>query len=170
MLQRARTTTRALLEEALAERILVLDGAMGTTIHRRKLTEEQVRGDRFKDHPISLARATDVVCLTQPQIIEEIHDEYLHAGSDVIETNTFNAQSVSLEDLGLQDYAYEINKAAAEIARRSVDRFNKKHAERRRFVAGSMGPTNRQQSLVSDAKGENGQSLKVVAFDDIAAS
>jgi 5-methyltetrahydrofolate--homocysteine methyltransferase len=170
MLRRAVTPTRTLLEEAMAERILVLDGAMGTMIHRRKLTEEQARGERFKNHTKDLARATDMLVLTQPQIIEEIHDEYLHAGSDVIETNTFTAQSVSLEDLGLQDYAYEINKVAAEIARRSVDRFNKRHTDRRRFVAGSMGPTNRQQSLVSDAKGENGQALKVVAFDEIAAS
>jgi 5-methyltetrahydrofolate--homocysteine methyltransferase len=170
MLQRAPTTTRSLLEEAMAERILVLDGAMGTLIHRRKLTEEQVRGDLFKNHPISLARATDVVVLTQPQLIEEFHEQYLDAGADVIETNTFNAQSVSLEDLELQAYAYEINKTAAEIARRAVDRFNNKRTDRRRFVAGSMGPTNRQQSLVSDAKDESGQKLKVVSFDEIAAS
>jgi 5-methyltetrahydrofolate--homocysteine methyltransferase len=170
MLRRAMTTTRSLLEEAISERILVLDGAMGTAIHQRKLTEEQVRGDRFKDHPKSLARATDVVCLTQPALIEELHEEYLHAGSDMVETNTFNAQSVSLEDLDLQSYAYEINKVAAEIARRAVDKFNKRRTDRKRFVAGSMGPTNRQQSLVSDAKDEKGQSLKVVAFDEIAAS
>src|SRR3954451_1043246 len=100
MLQRAQTTTRSLLEEALAERILVLDGAMGTMIHRRRLTEEQARGDRFKTHSIDLSRATDMLVLTQPSIIEEIHDEYLNAGADVIETNTFTAQSVSLEDLG----------------------------------------------------------------------
>jgi 5-methyltetrahydrofolate--homocysteine methyltransferase len=170
MLQRAQTTTRTLLEEALSERILVLDGAMGTMIHRKRVTEEQARGDRFKNHRIDLARATDMLVLTQPALIEEIHDEYLHAGADVIETNTFNAQAVSLEDLGLQEHAYEINKTAAEIARRVVDRFNKKHTDRRRFVAGSMGPTNRQQSLVSDGKDEKGQELKVVSFDAIAAS
>ena len=170
MLRRAPTTIRALLEEALAERILVLDGAMGTMIHRAKLTDEQARGDRFKDHSKDLSKATDVLVLTQPSLIEEIHEAYLNAGADIVETNTFNAQSVSLEDLGLQDHAYEINKRAGELARNVVDRFNKKQTDRRRFVAGSMGPTNRQQSLVSDAKDEKGQSLKVVSFDEIAAA
>src|SRR6059058_4050786 len=101
------------IKDILGERILIIDGAMGTMIQRYKLTEADYRGDRFKDWPSDLKGNNDLLCLTQPQIIKEIHKNYLKAGADIIETNTFNAQAVSLADYHMQEFAYEINLAAA---------------------------------------------------------
>src|ERR1051325_10280596 len=108
------------IQETLKERILIIDGAMGTMIQRYKLNEGNYRGERFKDWPSDLKGNNDLLCLTQPQIVKEIHKKYLEAGADIIETNTFNAQKVSLADYRMQELAYEINLAAARIAREAV--------------------------------------------------
>ncbi len=138
------------LRRALERRVLVLDGAMGTMIQRLRLREEELRGERFAHHPRPLAGANDLLCLTQPDAIGEIHDAYLAAGADIIETNTFNATSVGLAEYGLDEHIGEINRAGAALARRSADRFAREG--RPRFVAGSMGPTNRTASLSSDVE------------------
>src|SRR5580765_8311056 len=111
------------IQDLLKERILIIDGAMGTMIQRHKLTEEDYRGERFKDWPSDLKGNNDLLCLTQPQIIREIHKEYLEAGADIIETNTFNAQKISLADYHMQDLAYEINFAATTLAREAIKEF-----------------------------------------------
>src|ERR1700680_1405424 len=136
------------LLEQLQLRILILDGAMGTMIQRYKLDEPAYRGSRFAAHPRDLKGAADVLCLTQPGIIEEIHRAYLEAGADIIETNTFNAQAISMADYALEPYVYDINVAAAQIASKAADAHST--AERPRFVAGSIGPTNRTASLSPD--------------------
>src|ERR1051325_8660686 len=125
------------LRDLLRRRILILDGAMGTMIQRYKLDEAAYRGERFAAHPRDLKGANDLLCLTRPSVIEEIHRHYLDAGADIIETNTFNAQAISMSDYGLEDVCYEINLEAARIARRAADAYGN------RFVAGAMGPTNR---------------------------
>src|SRR5712672_3021571 len=111
------------IKSLLEQRILIIDGAMGTMIQQHKLTEADYRGERFKDWPSDLKGNNDLLCLTQPQIIKEIHKQYLGAGADIIETNTFNAQKISLADYHMQEFAYEINLAAAKIARQAVDEF-----------------------------------------------
>jgi 5-methyltetrahydrofolate--homocysteine methyltransferase len=137
----AEPTTRELLDDLLAQRILVLDGAMGTMVMAAGPTEADYRGARFKDHPIDLKNANDVLVLTQPELIENIHRKYLEAGSDIIETDTFNANIISLEEFGLERFTSEINQTAAEIARRVADEFTAINPEKPRFVAGSIGPT-----------------------------
>src|ERR1051325_3516125 len=133
---------------ALSKRILILDGAMGTMIPRYPVGAAACRGERVAEHPRELKGAADVLNLTQPAIIEEIHREYLEAGADIIETNTFNAQSISMADYGLEPAVCDMNVAAAQLARRAVDAYST--PERPRFVAGSMGPTNRTASLSPD--------------------
>lgn len=150
------------IRKELEKRILVLDGAMGTMIQRYNLQEKDYRGDRFKDYPSDLKGNNDLLCITQPQIIEAIHREYLDAGADIIETNTFNCQAVSLEDYGMQDLAVELNLAAAKIARKVADDFNKKTPEKPRFVAGAIGPMNRTLSLSPDV---NRPEYRTVTFD-----
>ena len=161
--------------EALAQRILILDGAMGTMVQRFRLQEDGYRGDRFRDHPIGLKNNNDVLNLTQPQIIEQIHREYLAAGSDIIETNTFNATAISQEDFGLQNFVNEMNYSAAQLAKAAVAECMTKDPSRRRYVAGSIGPLNRTLSIsrdvndpgkrevtwqqVKDAYGEQAQAL-----------
>src|SRR5688572_3282847 len=129
------------IRKELSERILVIDGAMGTMIQRYKLSEEDYRGERFKDWPSDLKGNNDLLCLTQPQIIKAIHTEYLAAGADILETNTFNAQRVSLADYGMESLAYEINVAAAQIAKAAIQEFlsNQSSATKQRFVAGAIG-------------------------------
>src|SRR3954447_1634882 len=114
MLMSAQTDTRTQLEELIAERILLLDGSMGALIFSKEPTEADYRGQRFKSHPVLLKNCTDVLVLTQPQFIEEIHRDYLEAGSDIIETNTFNASLIGMAEFQLSDQVFEINKAAAE--------------------------------------------------------
>src|SRR5437868_2328243 len=143
MLMSARMSTRALLEELLAERILLLDGSMGALIFSRKPTEEDYRGERFRQHRVSLRNCTDALVLTQPGMIEDIHRAYLEAGSDIIETCTFNATAIGLAEFALQDHVYELNKAAAEVARRAADAYTRRNPDKPRFVAGSIGPTNK---------------------------
>src|SRR5438067_2412549 len=146
------TNTTDLLHELLATRILILDGAMGTMIQRYKLQEADVRGKQFAGHPMefNLQGFNDPLCLTQPQIIAEIHRQYFEAGADIVETNTFNAQAISMERYGLQPYAYEMNRAAAEIARNVADEFSGKTPDRPRFVAGSIGPTDQTCSIMTN--------------------
>src|SRR6476620_8609806 len=115
------------IQECLQERILIIDGAMGTMIQRHKLNEEDYRGERFKNWHSDVKGNNDLLCLTQPQIIEDIHKQYLDAGADIIETNTFNAQRVSLADYNMQELAYEINFAAAKIAKKAVNEYTKKN-------------------------------------------
>lgn len=136
--------------DALAQRILILDGAMGTMVQRFRLQEEDYRGDRFGGHPISLKNNNDVLNLTQPQIIEQIHREYLAAGADIIETNTFNATAISQEDFGLQKLVAEMNRTAAQLAKAAVVECMTEDPSRRRYVAGSIGPLNRTLSISRD--------------------
>jgi 5-methyltetrahydrofolate--homocysteine methyltransferase len=154
----------AALEAAADERILIIDGAMGTMIQRHKLDEAGYRGARFKDWTRDVKGNNDLLVLTQPEIIGEIHEAYLEAGADILETNTFNAQRISLADYGMEELAYEINVAAAKIARAAADTWTKKTPEKPRFVAGAVGPTNRTASIspkVSDPGFRN------VDFDEL---
>jgi 5-methyltetrahydrofolate--homocysteine methyltransferase len=150
------------LRSLLTKRILVLDGAMGTMIQRYQLTEEDYRGERYRSHSHDLKGASDVLNLTRPDVIEEIHREYLEAGSDIIETNTFNGQAISMADYALQPDVYEINKSGAELARRAADAFST--PDRPRFVAGSLGPTNRTASISPDV---NNAGMRAVTFDEL---
>ncbi|HEY9352926.1 MAG TPA: homocysteine S-methyltransferase family protein, partial [Nocardioides sp.] len=136
------------LTATLKERIMVLDGAMGTAIQRDRPDEAGYRGERFKDWPSDLIGNNDLLNLTQPQIIEGIHREYLEAGADIIETNTFNANAVSLSDYDLADLAYEINFEAARLARAAADIYST--PEKPRYVAGALGPTTRTASISPD--------------------
>jgi 5-methyltetrahydrofolate--homocysteine methyltransferase len=150
------------LRELLSRRILVLDGAMGTQIQTHGLDEAAFRGERFAHHPRDLKGASDVLAITRPAVLDQVHRQYLEAGADIIETNTFNAQAISFADYDLQPYVYEINKAAAEICRRAADDFST--SDRPRFVAGSMGPTNRTASLSPDV---NRPGFRGVSFDEL---
>ena len=154
------------LKRLMAERILLLDGAMGTRIQALALGEADFRGSRFGEHPKPLKGCNDVLCLTQPEAIEKIHEEYLEAGADIVETNTFNANAVSLLDYGLEPLAYEINRAAGEAARKAVDRFNAGDGGSR-LVAGALGPTNRTASMSPDV---NDPGFRAVTFDDLVAA
>jgi 5-methyltetrahydrofolate--homocysteine methyltransferase len=160
-----RTERIKALKTAVASRILVLDGAMGTMIQRRNLTEADYRGERFKDWPSDVKGNNDLLVLTQPDIIKEIHGEYLEAGADIIETNSFNAQRISMADYGMEDLSHEINVAAARIAREAADEWTAKTPEKPRFVAGSIGPTNRTASLSPDV---NNPGFRNVTFDQLA--
>ena len=138
------------IRSALSQRILIIDGAMGTMIQRHKLEEADYRGQRFADWPTDLKGNNDLLCLTQPQIIEGIHRQYLEAGADIIETNTFNSQRVSLADYQMESLAYEINYEAARIARKAADDFAAKDPSKPRWVAGAIGPMNKTLSLSPD--------------------
>lgn len=160
------SSTYAELQQLLSERIVLLDGGMGALIFKTKPTEEDYRGERFKDHPVLLKNATDVMVLTKPELIEGIHRQYLEAGADIIETNTFNANPIALAEFQLSELAYEISKAGAELARRAVDDINRRDTSRRRYVAGSIGPTNITISV--SFRGEPGERPKT--FDEVVAS
>lgn len=152
------------LEKALNERILILDGAMGTMIQRHKLTEEDFRGDLFKNHGKDLRGNNDLLVLTRPDIIGGIHREYLEAGADIIETNTFNANRISLADYAMEDQVVPINLAAAKLAKDAANEYTAKNPTRPRFVAGSIGPTNRPASLSPDV---NDPGYRNVDFDTL---
>ncbi|MCS6916739.1 MAG: homocysteine S-methyltransferase family protein [Chitinophagales bacterium] len=132
------------LTDLLRQRIVLLDGAMGTMIQREQLDEKDFRGKSFADHPHALKGCNDLLCLTQPQVIKKIHQQYLKAGADIIETNTFNANAISMQDYGLESMAYEINVAAAQLARSALTDIG---TDTPRFVAGAIGPTNKMASL-----------------------
>ena len=144
---RTSTDVRQRLEDILARRILVLDGAMGTMVQRAGLAEEDFRGERFADHPKDLQGNNDLLVLTRPDVIRTIHEEYLAAGADVVETNTFSGTSIAQADYGLEDLAYEINREAARVAREACDAWSAKTPEKPRFVAGAIGPTNKTLSI-----------------------
>ncbi len=155
------------LREILKNRILVLDGAMGTMIQRHKLSEEDFRGERFKDHPFDLKGNNDILSITRPEIIKNIHREYLEAGSDLIETNTFSANFFSQSDYHLEKYVYEINFESAKIARQAADEYTLKNPDKPRFVAGALGPTNKTASLSPDV---NDPGYRGVSFDGLASA
>jgi 5-methyltetrahydrofolate--homocysteine methyltransferase len=154
----------AALKAAAAERILIIDGAMGTMIQRHKLDEDAYRGPRFKDWTHDVKGNNDLLVLTQPEIIREIHEQYLEAGADIIETNTFNAQRISMADYGMQALAGEMNVAAAKLARAAADTWNRRTPDRPRFVAGAVGPTNRTASISPDV---NNPGFRNVSFDEL---
>ena len=153
------------LRDLLKKRILIIDGAMGTMIQRYGLEEDAFRGDRFSGHACDLKGNNDLLSITQPHVIEEIHRQYLEAGADIIETNTFSAQAISMADYGFQSFVYEMNVASAQIARRAADAIAT--ADRPRFVAGALGPTNRTASLSPDV---NNPGYRAVTFDDLVAA
>ncbi|MCW5586559.1 MAG: methionine synthase [Chromatiales bacterium] len=152
----------AQLRALMAERILVMDGAYGTMIQRYKLDEAAYRGTRFADWPSDLKGNNDLLSLTRPELISEIHEQYLEAGADIIETNTFSATTIAMADYGMQALAYELNVESAKLARACADRFST--AEKPRFVAGSMGPTNRTASISPDV---NDPAARNVTFDEL---
>ena len=133
------------LVDILKERILVLDGAMGTMIQEYELDESDFRGELLANHDYDLIGNNDILCLTKSQIISDIHNKYLEAGCDIIETNTFNSNSISQADYGTQTYCYEINKRAAELAKKACEIYST--YEKPRFVAGALGPTNKTLSI-----------------------
>ena len=152
------------LKQILSERILVMDGAMGTMIQQYGLQEEDYRGERFRDHPLSQKGNNDLLVLTQPEIICEIHGKYLAAGADMVETDTFNANRISLADYGMEELVYEINVAAARLARRAVDRIMQEDPSRPRYVIGTMGPTNKTASISPRVEDPG---YRAVTFDDL---
>jgi 5-methyltetrahydrofolate--homocysteine methyltransferase len=152
------------LEQALAERILILDGAMGTMIQRRKLTEADFRGERFKDHAKDLQGNNDLLILTRPDVIADIHRQYLAAGADIIETNTFSSTSVVQADYALESLAYELNFDGARLAREACDEWTAKTPDRPRFAAGSIGPANRTLSISPDV---NDPAFRALTFDQL---
>jgi len=154
------------IEKQLKNRILVLDGAMGTMIQRYKLNESDFRSDRFKDHHIDLKGNNDLLSLTQPDIIKEIHDQYLEAGADLLETNTFNANGLSQKDYAVESLVYEMNLASARIAKERTLAFTKKTPYQPRFALGSIGPTNQTASISPDI---NRPEHRRVTFDDVVA-
>ena len=152
------------IKKDLQNRILVLDGAMGTMIQNHNLTEEDFRGSRFKNHPCSLKGNNDLLSITQPKIIEEIHLEYLEAGADIIETNTFSATSIGMADYQMEDLAYELNYESAKIAKKAANFYSEKTPEKKRYVAGSIGPTNKTASMSPDV---NDPGFRAITFDDL---
>src|SRR5687767_3864223 len=157
-------TTFDTLTRLLAQRILVLDGAMGTMVQRRKLSEADFRGQRFASHPKDLKGNNDVLVLTRPDVIADIHAEYCAAGADIIETNTFSSTAVSQADYGLEAIAYELNLEAAKLARRVAGEWTRKTPDRPRFVAGSLGPTTKTLSISPDV---NNPAFRAITFDEM---
>lgn len=156
------------LRQLLAKQILILDGAMGTMIQRSHLQESDYRGTRFRDWHLDLKGNNDLLCLSRPELIRDIHKQYLHAGAQIIETNTFNAQAISLADYDMQPLAYEINIAAAKIARDAIDTFKEENPNSRSqeyFIAGAIGPMNKTLSLSPDV---NQPGFRAVNFDTVA--
>jgi 5-methyltetrahydrofolate--homocysteine methyltransferase len=155
------------IRKELEKRILIIDGAMGTMIQKHKPTEATYRGERFKDWHLDVKNNSDILNLTQPQIIEGIHKEYLDAGADIIETNTFAATVIAQADFELEPYAYEMNAEGARIARKAADEYTKKDPSKPRFVAGAIGPLNKTLSLSPDV---NNPGFRAVTFDEVVAA
>jgi len=148
------------IQQAIKERILVLDGAMGTMLQRNNFSEEDFRGDRFKDFPHPLKGNNDLLSITQPEAVKQVHRLYFQAGADIVETNTFSGTTIGMADYYLEDLVYELNYQSAKIAREVANEFT----DRPRFVAGSIGPTNRTASMSPDV---NDPGYRVVTFDDL---
>jgi 5-methyltetrahydrofolate--homocysteine methyltransferase len=153
------------IQETLKKRILVIDGAMGTMIQRHKLTEADYRGSRFANWPSDLKGNNDLLCITQPAIITGIHLQYLEAGADIIETNTFSSTSIAMADYDMQDLAYELNVAAAKCVKDAITQYKSKHPNATdKYIAGSIGPLNKTLSLSPDV---NNPGFRAVTFDEV---
>lgn len=161
---RKKMTNSEKLYKSLSERILVLDGAMGTMLQRHNFQEEDYRGQRFKDWDSSLKGNNDLLSLTQPHAIADVHTQYLDAGADIIETNTFSATTIAMADYNMQELVYELNYESAKIAREICDNTTKKNPSKPRFVAGSIGPTNKTASLSPDV---NDPAYRAITFDEL---
>ncbi|MCH2046738.1 MAG: homocysteine S-methyltransferase family protein, partial [Saprospiraceae bacterium] len=159
-----KNTTLERLHKIVQQRIMVIDGAMGTMLQQYKLEEKDYRGERFADYHRDLKGNNDLLSITQPKIVEAVHKAYLEAGADIIETNTFNATSISQEDYDMADLAYEINYAAVQCARKAADYYNQITPERPRYVAGAIGPTNKTASLSPDV---NNPGFRGITFDEL---
>ncbi len=152
------------IKEEIEKRILILDGAMGTMLQQYDFSEEDFRGERFKDYPSSLQGNNDLLSLTQPEAIAEIHKKYFQAGADIVETNTFSGTTIAMADYNMEGLVYELNFESAKIAKRVADEFTKQNPEKPRFVAGSIGPTNRTASMSPDV---NDPGFRAVSFDEL---
>ncbi|MDC6350003.1 homocysteine S-methyltransferase family protein [Zeaxanthinibacter sp. PT1] len=152
------------IEDILKKRILVLDGAMGTMLQRYKFQEKDFRGERFKDWPSDLQGNNDLLSLTQPKAIADIHRKYFEAGADIVETNTFSGTSIAMADYGMESLVRELNYESARIAREVADEFTEKNPDKPRFVAGSIGPTNKTASMSPDV---NDPGFRAVSFDEL---
>lgn len=155
------------IQDILKERILIIDGAMGTMIQRHALTEEDFRGERFKNHQHVLKGNNDVLSLTRPDIIKDIHLAYFEAGADIAETNTFSGTTIAQADYHLEDAVYDLNFESARIAREVADEFTAREPHKPRFVAGAMGPTNKTASISPDV---NNPGYRAISFDQLAAA
>lgn len=153
--------------EVIRDRILVLDGAMGTMLQGYSFTEEDFRGQRFQDHPVPLQGNNDLLSLTQPQAIYDIHAAYLEAGADILETNTFSSTSIAMADYQMEDLVYELNYESAKIAKEVCQKFTQQNPAKPRFVAGSIGPTNKTASMSPDV---NDPGYRAITFDELVAS
>src|SRR3954470_13278512 len=162
-----RPDATAELTVLLRQRILVLDGAMGTAIQQERPAESTYRGERFADWPTDLRGNNDLLSITAPEIIDGIHRRYLEAGADVVETNTFNANRISLADYGMSDLAHELNLASARLARAACDAMTARTPDRPRYVAGALGPTNRTGSISPDV---NDPGARNVTYDELVAA
>ncbi|PZO33373.1 MAG: 5-methyltetrahydrofolate--homocysteine methyltransferase [Flavobacteriaceae bacterium] len=152
------------IHKAIKERILILDGAMGTMLQRYNFSEEDFRGERFKEFPHLLKGNNDLLSLTQPKAIQEVHRQYFEAGADIVETNTFSGTTIGMADYHLEDLVYELNYESARLAREIADEFTAKNPDKPRFVAGSIGPTNRTASMSPDV---NDPGFRAVTFDEL---
>lgn len=162
------STTSSEIRQKLENRILIIDGAMGTMIQRHKLQEADYRGERFKEWPQDVKGNNDLLCLTNPSIIKNIHKEYLSAGADIIETNTFNAQRISMADYGMQEISAEINEVAARIAKQAIQEWRDENPDDKfipKWIAGAIGPMNKTLSLSPDV---NNPGYRAVTFDEVA--
>ncbi len=148
----------------IKKRILVLDGAMGTMLQQYNFTEEDFRGERFKDYPSSLKGNNDLLSLTQPEAIATIHAKYFEAGADIVETNTFSGTSIAMADYQMEDLVYELNFESAKIAKKVAEEFTKQNPDKPRFVAGSIGPTNKTASLSPDV---NRPEYRAIIFEEL---
>jgi len=152
------------IRNILKNKILVLDGAMGTMIQQYKFTEEDYRGDKFKDFKVSVKGNNDMLSITQPEAIKEIHRKYLQAGADIIETNTFSSTTIAMADYDMEDFVYELNYQSAKIAKEVAKEITSLNPDKPRFVAGSIGPTNRTASMSPDV---NDPGFRAITFDDL---
>ncbi|WP_242130627.1 homocysteine S-methyltransferase family protein [Aestuariivivens marinum] len=152
------------IKQALQDRILVLDGAMGTMLQQYKFTESDFRGERFKDYPVPLQGNNDLLSITQPEAIKTIHAKYFEAGADIVETNTFSGTTIAMADYQMEDLVYELNYESAKLAKEVAVEFTKKEPHKPRFVAGSIGPTNRTASMSPDV---NDPGYRAVTFDQL---
>ena len=152
------------IKQEIKKRILVLDGAMGTMLQQYNFTEEDFRGERFKNYPSSLKGNNDLLSITQPEAIAEVHRKYFEAGADIVETNTFSGTTIAMADYNLEELVYELNYESAKIAKQVADEFTKANPEKPRFVAGSIGPTNKTASLSPDV---NKPEYRAITFDEL---